>query len=377
MLENYRVLDLSRNAPGPFASMLLADLGAEVISIGGGRAGDAAPVFGRGKTQITVDLKSESGAAAFRALLADADVVIEGFRPGVAGRIGADYETVSTINPRLVYCSLTGYGQSGPLSQVASHDINYLALSGLLGAIGPIDAEPVPPLNIVADMAGGGVYAALGIVSALLRRETTGEGAQIDASMLDGVLSMMAMCFGTWGTAMAPGRGQGLVSGEAPFYRCYVCQDGGYIAIGAVEPQFFRTLWEALELPGEPVDHLSRTTWPELTRTLEAAFAARPRDHWTERLLHLDCCATPVLAPDEVWSFPHIAERHPGAGMFSVPLAPRIDAETQVQGTDLGDRTEQILLGAGVDAAIVGNVLRRNAESGANSGGITWPPVQE
>ncbi|MGE4324574.1 MAG: CaiB/BaiF CoA transferase family protein, partial [Pseudodonghicola sp.] len=190
-LTGIRVIDLSRLAPGPYATMLLADMGAEVITVGAGGDAGVAPVFARGKTLIRLDLKQDSGRRALHRLVATADVVMEGFRPGVADRLGAGYAELSAINPALVYCSLTGYGQDGPRAQEAGHDINYLAAAGVLGALGPADAPPTVPLNLIADFAGGSLFAVAGILAALVARQATGRGRHVDAAMMDGCLSMM------------------------------------------------------------------------------------------------------------------------------------------------------------------------------------------
>lgn len=258
--------------------MLLADLGADVVMINGGRAGQALPDLSRGKRLITLDLKSQPGRDALHHLVDQADVLIEGFRPGVAERIGAGWEELHKRNPRLVYCSLTGYGPSGPMATSAGHDINYLAITGLLGAMGPIDDVPVPPLNLAADLGGGGLLAAFGIMSALYARAANGVGRRVDAAMIDGVMSMMASWYTSWGTAVLPSRGAGLTAGEAPFYRCYPCSDGGLVAIGAIEPAFFASLWRVLELVGEPPNHLDPTTWSELETTIGGRLAELTRD---------------------------------------------------------------------------------------------------
>lgn len=372
-LEGVTVVDLSRNAPGPFCSMLLADLGARVVEVGGGRAGVALPVFGRGKQHVTLNLQSPAGRAALHALVARADVFIEGYRPGVAARLGAGYDELHILNPRLVYCSLTGWGQDGPLAQVASHDIDYLAIGGLLGGIGPIDGAPTIPLNVVADMAGGALYAALGIVAALRQRDVSGEGSYVDVAMLDGVMSMLGMWYSAWGTPTFPGRGLGLAAGEAPFYRCYRCADGGFVAVGAIEPAFFANLWRGVGF-AEPVPaHLDRADWPELAARFTEVFASRGRDEWVERLEPMDACVVAVLAPDEVWTHPQVTHRHPGADALHFPVAPRFADREEPAAFDGTDRTRELLTAAGLAADVVDAVEAENAVSG--TGGLQWPPV--
>jgi len=371
-LAGIKVLDLTRLAPGPYATMLLADLGTEVIVVGGGRAGPPVSSFSRGKCFITLDLKSDAGRMALGKLAEQTDILLEGFRPGVADRIGAGYGELSKRNPRLIYCSLTGYGQDGPRAQEAGHDINYLAFTGVLGAIGPADAPPAVPLNIVADLAGGSMLAVMGILAALHERSRTGLGQHIDAAMVDGCLSLMAMHFPVWNTGAMPGRGTGLLNGGAPYYRCYTCADGRHVAVGALEPQFFAALWETLEL-GELPDHMNRSTWPEIERKLEQAFRTRPRDKWARLFDGIDACVTPVLAPDEVRHDPQMRTRLSPDAPDGIPAIPRF-SRTPVTPppTDIEDRTEQVLAAAGLSAAEI-----RSASPPAErrrDGRLSWPP---
>ncbi|WP_111430616.1 CaiB/BaiF CoA-transferase family protein [Rhodobacteraceae bacterium DSL-40] len=371
-LAGVRVIDLSRLAPGPYCTMLLADMGAEVIAVGGGRTGVAIPEFGRGKRQIRLDLKSAAGREALHRLVEGADVVVEGFRPGAAARIGADRETLAALNPRLVYCSLTGYGQTGPRAQEAGHDINYLALSGVLGAMGPSGEPPIPPLNLVADFAGGSLMAALGILAALLEARATGRGRHVDAAMIDGSLSLMAMHLPLWHSPWWPERGEGLLGGGAPFYRSYACADGKFVAVGAIEPPFFAALWGGLGLGTAP-DHMDKDAWPAIEAALAEAFAQRPRDDWTEVFAGTDACVTPVLAPDEVWREPHFAARHPGWPAGTVPPAPRFGtAPPEPPEALAADCTEAVLAGLGLDPDEI------RAAIGATAGvrpGLDWPPA--
>lgn len=372
-LEGVRVVDLSRLAPGPYCTMLLADLGAEVIAVGAQGTAGVAPVLARGKTLIQLDLKQPEGRAALHRLVATADIVVEGFRPGVANRLEAGYEQLSAINPRLVYCSLTGYGQTGPRAQEAGHDINYLAVSGVLGAMGPADRPSSVPLNLVADFAGGSLMAALGILAALQGRERTGRGAWVDAAMVDGCLSMMGMHFEMWGTDYMPRRGMGLLDGGAPFYRCYVCADGGQVAVGALEPNFFRNLWRVLGFVDPAPDHMNPEIWPELERRFVEAFAAHPRDEWTARFEGQDACVTAVLTPGEVWADAHISARHAGASAARPPAAPRFGGETpDLRAVDMSDRTAEVLAGVGMSEDEIRRLVEANATRGART--LEWPP---
>lgn len=371
-LAGVRIIDLTRLAPGPYCTMLLADHGAEVIVVGGGRAGLPVPELSRGKTFISLDLKSEKGRAALRQLVATADVLIEGFRPGVAARIGAGYEEMIALNPRLVYCSMTGYGQDGPRAQEAGHDINYLAASGVLGALGPAGEVSYPPLNLLADFGAGGLLAAFGIMTALFEAQRSGRGQHVDAAMIDGCISMMAMHFPAWKTDLMPARGEGLIVGSAPFYRSFFCADGRQVSVGALERGFFETLWRVLEL-GDIPDHMDMATWPEIERVLVHTFKSKPRDHWAQLFAQTDACVVPVLDPDEVWTDAHIKHRHPTSSKSSVPAIPRLSRTPGVSGeVDVTDRSEKILAAIGLsDDEIKAAVPQETA----TIGGLSWPPV--
>lgn len=373
-LAGIRVVDLTRLAPGPYGTMLLSDLGAEVIVVGGGRAGPPVSTFARGKTFITLDLKKAEGRDALQRLAATADVVLEGFRPGVADRLGAGYAALSANNPGLIYCSLTGYGQDGPRAQEAGHDINYLAYTGVLGSIGPVDRPPALPLNAIADMAGGGMLAVIGILAALHERSRTGLGQHIDAAMVDGCLSLIAMHFPVWGTEAMPGRGDGLIAGNAPFYRCYECSDGGHVAVGSLEPQFFAALWTTLDLGALP-DHMDRRTWPDIERRLDAAFRSKSRDAWTALFEGKQACVTPVLRPDEVWDDAQIGTRAARLdGQFVVPAIPRF-SRTPIapQANDASDRSLEVLQALGLDATQI--AAASPADERGREIGLGWPPV--
>jgi alpha-methylacyl-CoA racemase len=367
-LEGIKVLDLSLLAPGPYCTMLLADLGAEVIAV---RSPGVPRVdqLSRGKTFITLNLKAEAGQEALRHLARWADVFVEGFRPGVADRLGAGYAALSALNPRLIYCSITGYGQTGPRALEAGHDINYLAIAGVLGATGPTDGPPQFPLNLLADFAAGGLLAAFGILAGLLERERTGEGTHIDAAMIDGAYSMMAMHVPVWGTPAMPGRGQGLVSGSAPFYRCYECADGRFVAVGPLERRFFEAFWRRLEL-GEPPNPMESAAWPAITHRLEECFRRKSRDEWVEHFHGVDACVSPVLEPKEACVEPQLTLRHPQS-LPAAPVIPRIGGEAfSPPPTRLSDQTREILSALGMQDADVAEAAHRNAEAT----GFTWPP---
>ncbi|MFG1402543.1 CaiB/BaiF CoA transferase family protein [Xanthobacter sediminis] len=371
-LAGLRVVDLSRLAPGPYCTMLLADLGAEVIVVGGGRAGVPIPELSRGKRFISLDLKAPEGRAALQALVKTADVLVEGFRPGVADRIGAGYAELAALNPKLVYCSVTGFGQDGPRAQEAGHDITYLALSGVLGGLGPKEAPPAAPLNLVADFAGGSLMGAIGILAAVIEARRSGRGQKIDAAMLDGALSLMAMHLPLWRTPHWPARGEGLLAGDTPFYRTYACADGRFIAVGALERGFFETLWRTLELGAAP-DHMARANWPEIESRLAAVFLTRPRDAWAALFAGTDACVAPVLEPHEVWDEPHNAARHPGSGPSRVPAVPRLSRTPALaRPLDETDQSRAVLGTLGLSEAQMDAAIAPASKDGRT--GLDWPP---
>jgi alpha-methylacyl-CoA racemase len=240
----------------------------------------------------------------------------------------------------------------------------------VLGAIGPGDRRPFPPLNLIADFAGGSLIATVGILAALVEARASGKGQFIDAAMIDGALSLMAMHFPAWKTPAMPARGDGLLAGDKPFYRTYACADGKHVAVGALERAFFEALWRKLGL-GEVPDHMSVSNWPEIERRLEAAFAARPRDEWAAEFAGSDACVTPVLEPDEVWSDPHIAARHPCAGPDNVPAAPRFSrTPAEVRPLDLIDRTAEVLGEIGLSEAEVEAAMPKADVAPS----LSWPP---
>jgi alpha-methylacyl-CoA racemase len=373
-LQGIRVLDLTRLAPGPYCSMLLGDMGAEIIVVGGGTGSLPISALARGKRLINLDLKSADGLEAFRRLAATADVVIEGYRPGVMERLGIGYKTLSALNSRMVYCSLTGYGQSGPLSQEAGHDLNYLAVSGVLGALGPEDDVPAFPLNLLADFAGGSLFAALAIVLALYERSRSGEGQYIDSSMVDGCMSMMAMHFVDWGHPVLQARGDGLVAGNAPFYRCYRCFDGQFVAVGALERRFFESLWTTLGYAEPPPNHLDRSIWTSLASRFAQSFAEQPRDVWAKRFYGRDACVSPVLNPAEALVHPHNHSRHPQSNDTKNVVAPILSRTPGYAGpVDLSDKTVEVLCEAGFPLDQAKRIAA--ASRSEKISGLAWPPI--
>jgi alpha-methylacyl-CoA racemase len=309
-LDGVKVLDLSALGPGPFCSMLLADYGAEVVSVvrPDPEPFDPAPMFSRGKRTVVVNLRADGGTDVLRRMASTADVFLEGFRPGTMERRGLGPEQLLADNPRLVYARLTGYGQSGPYAMRAGHDINYISIGGPLGAIGR--TEPIPPLNIVGDFGGGSVNAAMGIVLALFERERTGRGRVIDAAMVDGaaLLLMAQVVFN--GMGQWDGLGTSSLSGNAPYYGTYRCSDGKWFAVGAIEERFYVQLVDHLGLDrADLADRDDPANWPRLRSLFADRFASESRDHWTKVFGDSDACGTPVLEVGELGDDPHLRER--------------------------------------------------------------------
>lgn len=317
-LTGVRIVEMSGIGPAPFCGMLLADLGADVIRIDRLAAIDLGfPVpprydlLNRGKRAAAVDIKAPDGIALVKSLVLQADMLIEGFRPGVMERLGLGPEVCLAINPRLIYGRMTGYGQSGPMRDRAGHDINYIAMTGALHAVGDAEGPPVPPMNLVGDFAGGSLYLAMGLLAALHETKTSGKGQVIDAAMVDGVASLMAMVTGLrqaglWRNA----RAANAVDGGAPWYATYKTADGKYMAVGALEQRFYAEFIEKLGLSGQnlPAQH-DQARWPELRERIAAAFAARTREAWSAVFAGSDACVTPVLDMDECVTHPLAVER--------------------------------------------------------------------
>nr|MBO2473385.1 carnitine dehydratase [Actinomycetales bacterium] len=313
-LTGTRVVELAGIGPGPHAAMILADLGADVVRVerpgAAGIPGAMRDPATRGRRTVVVDLKQPEGKAKVLDLIARADVLLEGFRPGVTERLGLGPEECTARNKRLVYARVTGWGQTGPLAQRAGHDINYLSLTGALHAIGEAE-RPIPPLNLVADFGGGSMLAVVGILAALLERERSGEGQVVDIAMVDGVSSLMQMAWGMYSAGLwRDRRASNLLDGGAPYYRTYRCADGGFVAVGCIEPQFYAEMVEKLGLDLATLpDRNDPSQWPKLHEIFERRFGEHPRDHWAELFADSDACVTPVLSLAEVPRHPHIAAR--------------------------------------------------------------------
>ncbi len=311
-LSGIRVVEFGSIGPGPHCGMLLSDLGAEVIRIEReGGNGWPNPVMDRGRAMLPLDIRTADGAAQAARIAECSDVLIEGMRPGVMERLGLGPDRLLELNPGLIYGRITGWGQQGPLSQVAGHDLNYIALTGALAAIGRNGSPPPPPLNLIGDFGGGSLYLTLGILAALLERHRSGLGQIVDAAIVDGVASMMTMFAGLLPAGrISVERDRNLLGGAAPFYRCYECADGRYVAVGPLEPKFFAELIARLELPGDLVAaQYDEQRWPEIAAHLSAAFLTQPRDIWATRFETTDACVSPVLELLESAEHPHNSER--------------------------------------------------------------------
>ncbi len=316
-LNGVRVVEIASLAPAPFGCMILSDLGADVLRVDRAeRCGPEARVptdpLSRGRRSIGVNLKDQEGLQILLRLIEEADVLVEGFRPGVAERLGFGPEVCAARNPRLVFARMTGWGQDGPLAPTAGHDIDYIAISGALGPIGRAGERPVPPLNLVGDFGGGGMLLALGILAALVERANSGAGQVVDAAMVDGSALLTSFLYGMLAAgAWQDRRGSNLLDGGAPFYDTYVCADGGCVAVGALEPQFYAALLAGLGLTdaGLPPQH-DRSGWPVLRETFAAAFASRTRDAWTQVFAGTDACVFPVLSLTEAPVHPQAAARN-------------------------------------------------------------------
>lgn len=369
-LAGIKVVEIGGLGPAPFCAMMLADHGADVIRIErpgkvqteGAEVRDdlvAWDILSRSRQSAGIDLKHPDGRDLVLRLVADADVFIEGFRPGVAERLGLGPDAVRGRNPRVVYGRMTGWGQDGRLAERAGHDIDYAALAGALAHIGRAGQPPTPPLNLVADFGGGGMLLAFGICAALVRRATTGVGQVVDAAMIDGAALLMAPLFGAHASGFwSDERGTNLLDSGAPFYDCYECADGGFVAVGAIEPQFFAALLSGLGLDAEsvPLQH-DQARWPELRQRLADRFATRTRDEWAVTFADLDGCVAPVLTMGEAPDHPHHVDRQSFveiAGVRQPAPAPRFDESPAPLPTVPqvgGANTDEVLDRWGVSAA--------------------------
>lgn len=386
-LDGIKILDLSRLAPGPHCSMLLADFGADVTLVEavpgasaklGGPSGRsegaeraaAYNALGRGKKSIALNLKEQAAREIFYELVKGADVVIEGFRPGVVKRLGVDYETLAKINPRIICCSVSGFGQTGPYSNLVGHDINYIAIGGALGVTGRPGTPPAIPVNIIADFAGGGLTAAFAICLAIIAREKTGRGQNIDIGMSDGVMSLMTMAFTTFfSTGMAIRPGEFLLNGAVPWYNTYQCSDGRWFSIGSIEPHFYEALVRVMGLDEYLGRQYDSAAYPEMFEKYAAVFKTKTADEWMQIMSQYDICAAPVLEMENVVKDPHNLARQmvievdsPVGKVKQVGIAPKLsDTPGKVRGTSplIGQHTDEVLGGIGYDAAKIADLRQR------------------
>ncbi len=314
-LQGLRVVELAGIGPGPHAAMILGDLGADVVRIERPQKPGIPRGVGdqllRNRRSVAADLKSDDGRELVLRLIARADVLIEGYRPGVTERLGLGPEDCAKVNDRLIYARMTGWGQTGPRSRQAGHDINYISLNGTLHSIGRAGDRPVPPLNLAGDFGGGSMFLLVGILAALWERQTSGRGQVIDAAMIDGSSVLMQMIWAFRALGMwSDERGVNMLDTGAPYYDTYACSDGRYMAVGSIEPQFYAQLLKGLGLDSDDLpDQNDVSRWPELRARFTEVFASRDRDHWAEVFGATDACVTPVLSFAEVESESHVTAR--------------------------------------------------------------------
>jgi alpha-methylacyl-CoA racemase len=380
-LAGYRIIEMAGIGPAPFAAMLLADMGAEVIRVDRREAADLGvpgrepkfDVLNRGRRSVAVDVKAEAGREVVKRLAASADAIIEGFRPGVMERLGLGPDVLSEVNPKLVFGRMTGFGQDGPLAQAAGHDIDYIALAGALHAIGRKGEAPLPPLNLVGDFGGGGMFLAFGVVCALLEAHKSGKGQVVDAAMVDGAATLMALMYGlfsqgTWKDE----RGVNILDTGAPWYDTYETKDGKWLAVGAIEKRFYEEFVERLGLKFDdlPRQH-DRAGWPDLRRRFAAAIAARTREEWERIFAGSDACVAPILALGEVAEHPHNAARGTFVardGVLQPAPAPRFSRTAPEMGRaprPPGADTEPVLADFGFAPAEIARLIETGAVGAA------------
>ena len=367
-LSGIKIVEIAGIGPGPYGAMLLADLGADVIRIDRstgvnafGQSASAEPpadLLARGRRSVAVDLKNPDGVATVLDLIAEADVLVEGFRPGVMERLGLGPDVCLERNPKLVYGRMTGWGQEGPYASAAGHDINYIALAGALEPLGRAGEQPTPPLNLVGDFGGGGMMLAFGVCAALVEVARSGEGQVIDAAMVDGAASLMTMTWsfkhmGIW----ADERGTNMLDTGAHFYDTYETADGKWVSIGSIEPQFYAELLRLTGIDPESLPkQMDKSQWPALKVRFAEVFKTKTRDEWSEIMEHTDVCFAPVLSMDEAPQHPHIAERGTFtevAGLVQPAPAPRFSrtpGSIERPPPHAGQHTDEVLAAWGVSA---------------------------
>ncbi|HKT71862.1 MAG TPA: CaiB/BaiF CoA-transferase family protein [Steroidobacteraceae bacterium] len=382
-LKGVRVLEVGGIGPVPFCGMILADLGAEVIRIERACAAGDTPLpkdpLQRSHRSIALNLKTPSGIATLLKLVERSEVLLEGYRPGVAERLGMGPDICQARNARLVYGRMTGWGQTGPLAKAAGHDINYISLSGALHLIGPPGGKPVPPLNLVGDFGGGGMFLAVGVLAALMESRQSGRGQVIDMSMVDGAATLLSMFFGFRAEAyFRDATGENFLAGGAPYYGTYATRDGKYVSIGSLEPQFYAILIEKLGLDPQRFGNLgvdtvespaARARWPELREAITAAFESRTRDEWCRIFEGTDACFAPILSLDEAFEHPHNKARQTFIevnGTMQAAPAPRFSRTTldpPQPPRRPGEDTEAVLREIGLNAGEIAELRSQGALS--------------
>ena len=371
-LDGVRVIEMAGIGPGPYACMLLSDLGAEVIRIDrSGAVGQPGDVSTRGRRSIALNLKSEDGLAIARTLIDSADMLVEGFRPGVMEKLGLGPDVCCESNEKLIYGRMTGWGQDGPLAKTAGHDINYIALSGMLATMGDADRPPPVPLNVAGDLGGGSLFLVMGLLAALHERSRSGEGQVVDAAICDGAVSLMTTIHGLKGIGFwDEQREQNMLDGGAPFYRNYECKDGRYISLGSIEPQFYALLLEKLEIDFGGTDYsvqLNKADWPRQREQIAARVKEKTQAQWCAIFDGSDACIAPVVSLDEAIAHPHNAERGnliERDGIVQTAVAPRLSRTPgEIQGGPKvsGGQSRKLLRELGFDAAKIDALIASDA----------------
>jgi alpha-methylacyl-CoA racemase len=365
-LSGYKIVEFAGIGPAPMCAMLLADMGADVLRID--RAEDAAlgisldakySLLSRGRKSVAIDLKKPEGVAAAMKLVERADALLEGFRPQVMERLGLGPDECLKRNPKLIYGRMTGWGQEGPLAHAAGHDINYIALSGVLASIGRRGEAPVPPLNLVGDFGGGGLYLALGVVAGLLEAQKSGKGQVVDSAMVDGAASLLTAIYGMQASGMwSDKRGDNILDTGAHFYDVYETKDGEYVSIGSIEPKFYAELLKRSGLEGQEMPRqMDRKAWPDLKEKFEALFKTKTRDEWCKIMEGSDICFAPVLSMAEAPSHPHNVQRGTFVEVEGVvqpgpaPRFSRTPSKIQRPPAKPGEHTEEALSEWGFSAS--------------------------
>ncbi|MCB1670938.1 MAG: CaiB/BaiF CoA-transferase family protein [Gammaproteobacteria bacterium] len=371
-LQGIKVLEIASIGPGPFCAMMLADMGAEVIRIDRRDrvgSGDPRMTLNRGRKSLALDLKKPEAVGTVLRLVAKADMLIEGFRPGVMERLGLGPESCLARNPRLIFGRMTGWGQQGPLAQAAGHDINYIALAGALHAMGSADRPPTPPLNLVGDFGGGAMYLLAGLLAAYIETQRSGRGQVVDAAMTDGTASLLTAFFGLramgqWSDRRAGNR----LDGGAHYYGCYACADGKFVSIGSIEPQFYALLLEKLGIEDPEFENQNdQSKWSLLRSKLETVFLTRDRDQWCQLLENTDVCFAPVLSMEEASRHPHNLARKTYVeieGVVQPAPAPRFSrtaGEIQGPAATVGQHSEEVLRNWGFSAVEIADLRAVNA----------------